>query len=301
MKNTIIIDGGAGRTIAAIPAIETFLEKNPDTLVVCSYWTPLLFGNPKIQKNLYDDETKGLFKLIKDTKILKPEPYYNSDYLNGKISLIEAFNQELNGTTTFNRPKVYITPSEINSTHDTLSLFQKSGPIIAFQPFGSAAVCVGDQIKDETGRSLSVRSAHNIVQELNKVGNVLVLVHSSLQHLFANVPCVYVSEQAGIRYWAALVSQSKYVVGIDSVVQHLGFAFEKPGSVIVGNTIAKNVSYPEWFTIFEKNDEEKEYVPYRLCSTDAYLANILNVNLVNYTETEIIEIANTIVRKIKQL
>ena len=85
MKTTILVDGGLGRMISAIPALEKYVKNNTETIIVTYYWTPIYWGNKILRHSITDSSTKGLFEKIKNTKIIKPEPYYNSNYLNNKI------------------------------------------------------------------------------------------------------------------------------------------------------------------------------------------------------------------------
>ena len=97
MKTTFLIDGGLGRQIAAIPALEKYVTKHPDTNIITYFWTPIYWGNPILSDRTFDSNTKGIFQMIKDTKIIKPEPYYNTNYINSKINMADAFNEEING------------------------------------------------------------------------------------------------------------------------------------------------------------------------------------------------------------
>ena len=64
-------------------------------------WDNLYWGNQLLQDITFSADTKGIFdSFIKDCDaIVSPEPYRVPAYFNQKISLIEAFDVAINGTT----------------------------------------------------------------------------------------------------------------------------------------------------------------------------------------------------------
>ena len=64
-RNTaIFINGGAGRTISSIPALEKFKEENPDDdfVIVCEGGTDFYKGHPDLFNRTYDVWHKNLFQ-----------------------------------------------------------------------------------------------------------------------------------------------------------------------------------------------------------------------------------------------
>ena len=93
-KKVFSIDGGAGRAICAIPALEKYARLNPeeDWNIIIGGWDALYFGNPLLQERTYSMDVKGIFNnLIKDNQIVHPEPYTRWEYYNQQCSLAEAF------------------------------------------------------------------------------------------------------------------------------------------------------------------------------------------------------------------
>lgn len=73
MRKIIMIDGGAGRAIASIPALEKYAKNhaNEDWYVLIAGWDNLLWGNKLLQDRTFSMDTKGIFNsLIKDADII---------------------------------------------------------------------------------------------------------------------------------------------------------------------------------------------------------------------------------------
>ena len=73
MKKIFWIDGGAGRAIAAIPALLKYARLNPneDWAVLVAAWDFLYWGIPELQDRTYGIDTKGLFdNVVKNLNII---------------------------------------------------------------------------------------------------------------------------------------------------------------------------------------------------------------------------------------
>lgn len=298
MNTTLIIDGGLGRTITAIPALEKFVKKNPNTIVLVYNWVPILFGNKVLSKVSHDAlHVKGIFEQIKNTKIMKPEPYYNSDYLNGKINLIDAWNQEINGDKeTMPIPKIEVR----NDETERASIIRKSyhRKVIAFQPFGSTSVIGDNEVKDNTLRSLDVKTTQAIVKALKQQGyGIWLMVDKNIP--FLNATDFINHFPTNIRDVAATIKNCDYFLGIDSSGQHIARAFNMPGTVIMGGTNTTNVTYSDHFNIIN-DTEDKEYMPYRLTDFDWWMSETLNNEIMNFNDKKIKEITTNILKHIKK-
>lgn len=282
-KTTLLVDGGLGRLICAIPALEKFIEVNSDSLIVSYFWTPILFGNKKIHHNIFDNNYKNLYTIIKDTKIVRPEPYYNSEYLNGKISLSDAFNQEINGSTEkMPVPKIFLSSKEkmLGKTFR-----QQNKKMIAFQPFGSSANFSNQECIDQTARSMNIPTAQSIVKRLKEEGYNIFLITDKLVSEYFSATDFVSTQSFQPRDLAAIISNCDYYLGIDSAGQHIARCFDVPGTVLIGGTNARNISYPEWFNIYDV-DPNKKYMPYRLCEFDSYIAELENSDLLNFNRIQ---------------
>lgn len=296
MKKTLIIDGGLGRVVTAIPALEKFVTKYPDTIIIIYGWIGILLGNKILADNIYDHNTKGIFNKIKDTKIIKPEPYYNNDYLNGKISLIDAWNQEINNDTEpLENPQLYVTQDEKLST---VKIKQQASKIICFQPFGSTAEFVNNTVKDNTHRSLSAKTTIELVKSLKKQGYGIWLM--------TNQTIPFLDNKDFIQQWpkdpreiVSTMYHCDYFLGIDSSGQHIAKALNKPGSIIMGGTNTINVTYPNHFNIINDN-QNKAYMPYRIADFDFWHHGIINDGILNFSDKEIKNICTDVIKHIKK-
>lgn len=296
MQTTLLIDGGLGRIISAIPALEKFVTKNPDTTIITYYWTPIFWGNPLLSSQVFDSNTKGLFEKIRHTKILKPEPYYNTNYINNKISLAEAFNEEINGDSEkMPIPKIYLSNSELSNGKNLIKKNNKK--VICFQPFGSTTK-FEDEVVDPTVRSLSKVFTLQIINMLKQEGYDIAFFDDR------EIPFLDRSKLLNIRgsdcrTWASIIANCDYFLGIDSAGQHIARAFNKPGTVFIGGTTETNISYPEHFS-FVKKEGERKYMSYRLCDFDYWLAELVNNNLMDYSAEDISKILKSISKDIRE-
>ena len=99
-RNTaFFINGGAGRVITSIPALELYHKENPDDdfIIVCEGGMDFYKGHPVLHKKAYDVFHKNLFedKLI-DRELKTPEPYRVWEYYNQKASLGQCYDIEIN-------------------------------------------------------------------------------------------------------------------------------------------------------------------------------------------------------------
>jgi hypothetical protein len=303
----IVIDGGAGRAIAAIPALEKYIRQNPteDVRIIISGWDNLLWGNTLLQDITYGADTKGLFdNVIKDADVIvSPEPYRIPAYFKQEISLAQAFDREINNTidhTDIGPPRLYLCKAEEKNAANVLADVrqqQKKNKTIIIQPYGrSARVDRGDVI-DDSSRGLDSSAYLKLVKKLAAKYN-LVLFAEKQFHLPEDSFTFKI--ESDLRMWSALIEGCDYFVGCDSVGQHMARSFDKPGTVLIGSTYPINVTYPDWFNIIEKADTPKKYSPIRICGLDSHLADRYNDKLMDFTDKEIDQIFVSIVEDIEK-
>lgn len=297
MKTTIYLTGGLGKVITAIPACEKFVKKNPNTTIVLSWHTPVLFGNPILTDKVFDFSTKGLHEKIKDTKILAPEPYFNNDYLNGKINLADAWNQEINGDKeSMPVPKLYISKYEYNISK---AVKPNSNPTIAFQPFGNSAIIENNDITDNSYRSLPKHLTIELVKLFKRLGANIFLV-TNQQITFLNAVDFVNYYPPDVRHYMAAINHCDYFVGVDSSGQHIARSYDIPGTIIMGASNTVNTTYPDFFNVINDNPEK----PYQFFGPlndifDNYLNNVRNSFVMDFTEKDIKDICNKIQKHFK--
>ena len=99
-SKAFFINGGAGRVICAIPALEKYEEQNPDDdfIIVAEGGTDFFKGHPTLFKKTYDSWHKNLFRdKLKDRDIVSTEPYRIWEYYNQKCNLSQAYDIQING------------------------------------------------------------------------------------------------------------------------------------------------------------------------------------------------------------
>lgn len=88
-SKAFFINGGAGRMISAIPALELYEKESGDKdfIIVCEGGTDVFKGHPTLDDRTFDIWHKNLFKdYIKNRDIITTEPYRIWEYYN--LSLI---------------------------------------------------------------------------------------------------------------------------------------------------------------------------------------------------------------------
>lgn len=306
MKNVFWIDGGAGRAIAAIPAFIKYARLNPNEewAILVAAWDFLYWGIPELQDRVYSIDTKGVFDNVvkKAEKIITPEPYRLPAYFRQEISLVQAFDREINNTTdhsdlgapilTFNKMEELAAKNAIADVKNA----QKRQKTVVFQPFGRGAKKDRQEIYDDESRSLSPKDYLTLTKKLSTRYNMIFFGEPDFQ---MQEDAHSAKFTADLRQWSALVKEADYFVGVDSVGQHIARAVGTPGTVLFGSTFPINTSYPDYFNIIE-NTRAKKYSPIRITGLDSMLANRLNEGTMNYTDSELTDIFNKIVTDIER-
>lgn len=307
MQTIIYIDGGAGRVIAAIPALLKYHRLNPDRqwAVIINAWSNLLWGIPELQDRVYDTDNKGIFdNLIKDAEeFIAPEPYRLPGYYRQELSLVEAFDVEINKTTDHSDlkpPQLVVGKAEKQFAANTIAAVkeeQKKNKTVVIQPFGRGARIDGGAVIDDASRSLSPDSFIALLKKLTQKYNLIFFGEPDFQIVSDTYTTKMVPETT-LRQWASIIEASDYFIGVDSVGQHIARAVNIPGTVLFGSTFPKNTSYPDYFQIIEKTNQRK-YSPIRIAGLDVVLADLYNDSCMSFSDEEINKIYNKIVTDIQ--
>lgn len=257
MKKMVYLDGGAGRVLCAVPAIEQ-LSKMFDVEVITAY--PGIFRhNPNVKKvhDILPDENgqDGITRLWNEIKLhdfQHPEPYHNYTFYQDIRHLIECFGDELKVTIQNRIPSLYLAPEEkIRGLEYVNSLRQQYGykKVICFQPFGSSGI--GE--KDSTNRSLPTSVADTLFRRLNAKGIGVVYIGKEP----TNDPALH-TKKFTLRDIFSIVYASDGILAVDSLIQHVAYAFDKPGVVCWGSTSSKVLGYDTMINIYKKDFILKE-------------------------------------------
>lgn len=306
MKKVFMIDGGAGRVIAAIPALRKYVREHPneDVKILVGGWDVLYWGIPELHNITFNPEQKGIFEhvCIDADTFISPEPYRVPGYFRQELSLAEAFNILVNVTDDhkdLGLPTLVLNKAEEYSAAkliaDVKQQQQKQKTII-IQPFGKSAERPTENVVFDTlSRSLNGETYLKLAKKLSTKYNLIFFGEQNFQlpqDTYTTKP------QLDLRMWAAAIEACDYFVGVDSVGQHMARAFNKPGTVILGSTFAKNVTYPDFFNIVEKKGAKK-YSPIRISGLEGHLADRHNDKLMDFSDDEINEIYSKIVKHIE--
>lgn len=305
MQKTVFINGGAGRMLCALPALERFMSENPDGYIVTEAGLDFVLGNRLLQDRTFDVNTKGLFEnTVRHGEVISPEPYRDYEYFNQKISISQAFDKLINGNVRENfdyRPNLILNKEE--ELHGVAVIKHakeehKKEKTIVIQPFGRGSIN-DDNLKivaDYSTRSLETKTYLAIAKALREHYNVVSMSEFEIPGDEYSIN----PKQLSLRKWAAVIETADYFIGCDSVGQHLAYSSNTPGTVILGSTFAVNVSYPNYFNIIEKEGYDKRYAPIRLSEACCQEADRLNDLALEFSDVETENIIKNILTHIKK-
>lgn len=275
-SKAFFINGGAGRMIASVPALELYEKESEDKdfIIVCEGGTDIFKGHPTLDARTYDIWHKGLFKdQLKHREIITPEPYRVWEYYNQKCSIAQAFDIQINGkgVRELPRPTLRLAKEEMLIGRQLISDVKKKlkkEKIIVFQPFGRGIEYIDETLIDKTARSFELKDVKSIIKKLQAQDYGIILM-SEFKVDFADAKLkdeVAMPENVNVRVWAAIINYADYFLGCDSLGQHLAYAMKKPASVVLGSTFPINVSYPDepTFDILDMGEVSREYSPIRI-------------------------------------
>lgn len=301
MNRVFLLNGGVGRVVASLPVFEKLAKTGEEFYIVSQSGLEFFLGNDLLQDKVFDPGHKGLFeRIIKPNQVISPEPYHHNDYYNQRCSLTEAFDKIINNTndhSDLERPRIILNKVEELNAMDALIHARKQGgnkKTIVIQPFGRSSNSMHGEVVDPSSRSLGQYTYLELAKNLAKDYNIIYMG----EHAVAEDE-VSLKPNAPLRVWAGIIEIADYFIGCDSLGQHLAYAFDKPGTVILGSTFAKNISYPDHFQILERPGFEKRYSPIRLEGVDSELADRLNDTAMDFTPEETEELISKIREDIK--
>ncbi len=274
-SRAFFINGGVGRQICSIPALEKFQEENPgeDFIIVCEGGTDIFKGHPTLYRRVFDNWHKNLFedKLI-NMDLVTPEPYRVWEYYNQKCSIAQAFDIEINnkGIRELPKPFLKLSVDEMMAGKQVVKEVlekTKKNKVVVFQPFGRGTVVQENIIHDPSGRSFESQHVIEIVKKLQKDFAVIVMAEFGID--FQKHGCkdlVAIPQNTSLRHWAGIILEADHFLGCDSVGQHLAYSLNCTASVVVGSTFGINVSYPNYdkFDVLDMGGDVRKYSPIRI-------------------------------------
>ena len=183
-SKAFFIDGGAGRVLCSIPALDRYAQDSGDEnfVIVCEGGMDFYRGHSTLQKHAYENWHKGLFdQHIKDKDIVSPEPYRINEYFNQKCSLAQAYDIEINNLEESRKlpaPTINLNKVETINGYQTIqgikSELNKDKAII-IQPFGRSITPMGEYLIDFTSRSFELNNVISIINQLREKYAVIVM------------------------------------------------------------------------------------------------------------------------------
>jgi ADP-heptose:LPS heptosyltransferase len=275
-SKAFFLNGGAGRMLCSVPALEKYQEESGDTdfIIVCEGGTDVFKGHPTLDAHVYDNWHKNLFKeKLVSRDIVSLEPYRIWEYYNQKCSLSQAFDIELNGQGVRELPKptLRLSKDELLSGRQLISEVKtklKKEKVIVFQPFGRAIQHVDGTFVDQTARSIEYKDIKEIIKRLQAENfGVILMSEFSLELKDEKLKDEIAQPQnINIRTWAGIIKYADHFLGCDSLGQHLAYAVGTQSSVVTGSTFPINVSYPDkpGINILDMGEITREYSPIRI-------------------------------------
>ena len=279
-SKAFFLNGGAGRIICSIPALEKYAETHDDFVIICEGGTDFLKGHPTLYSKAYDNWHKNLFqeKLI-HMDLVTPEPYREWHYFNQKASLAQAFDiiiNELDEPRELPIPEIVLSKNEICAGYTAVEEV-KAGTgkdkLLVVQPFGRSVETIGqDFIVDSTSRSFGLNNVVEIINKLKKDYAVIIMseIHFPLEKGEDKDMSKAVArpEIQDMRLWAGIIHAADHFLGCDSMGQHIAMALDTTTTMVCGSTFPVNISYPDnknMDIIDVGKDRGRIYSPIRVC------------------------------------
>ena len=294
-SKVFFINGGAGRVVASIPALEKYAETHDDFIIVCEGGMNFYRGHPVLHKYAYDNWHKGLFEdKIKDRDCITPEPYRQWHYYNQKCSLAQAFDIEINGLDEpreLPAPNITLAKGEgiqgMQLVDEAINTTGKE-KVIVIQPFGRGIMDTGGYMFDPTSRSFNLSDISTIINNLKKDYCVIVMSEFPFQTEEGESKDAYIVPNIeDIRIWASIIDRADHFLGCDSVGQHIAKAVGSTVTAVIGSTYPINISYPNdpKFDIIDLGEDRRTFSPIRLTMED--YQDMQNDECMSMTEKDI--------------
>lgn len=305
MKTVFMIDGGAGRAIASLPALLKYNKSNPDFRVLVHGWDTLFWGIPELQDKVFNPDQKGAFEqfLMDADEVVSPEPYRVPGYYKQEKSLAEAFDYLINKTDDHSDLVTPVLKTNRNEELQAANFMQQvrqqqqKQKTVVIQPFGRSMEKPQDNVlMDQSSRSINPDTYLKLVKKLATKYNLVLFAE---KNFWMEEDTYTMKPESDLRMWAAFIDAADYFIGCDSVGQHMARAMNKPGTVVIGSTFAINTSYPNYFNIIER-DVQKKYSPIRISGLESHLADRANEATVEFTDEEINKMYESIVKDIEK-
>lgn len=234
------IDGGIGKHIAATAVARCIKNNHPDRelIVVCAYPSP--FINLDFVDRVYKTGITPYFYqdyiLGKDSLLFKHEPYFTTDHVHKRKSLIENWCELYGLTYNGEKPQLVFNLRERQLAN---VLWTSDKPIMVLQSSGGLYDSE-DPVRYKWTRDIPVELMNKVVEEFSPYYNVFQVTRKN--GLVAN-QSIPVNQPYSVMELATILMRSEKRVLIDSVLQHAAAALELPSTVLWVGTDPKLFGY----------------------------------------------------------
>ena len=254
LSKAFFINGGAGRVVCSIPALEKYASESGDDdfIIVSESWQELYQASVPLRDRVYALNHKDLFKdHLKNKEVVSPEPYRLNAYFNQKVNLCQAFDIIINELDHIPEgadnkvPYLELSKTEQITGHNIVNEVKEvSGcdKVVVFQPFGQSVQVEGKFIFDTSGRSFEITNVVEIIQQL-KENNYGIIIMSQIEIPSWQTMGIAMPKNLNLLGWSGVIKAADYFLGCDSVGQHLAVAVQKDATVVLGSTYPENISY----------------------------------------------------------
>lgn len=224
------IEGGLGKHIAATAVAKTIKKNHPerDLIVVCAY--PEVFINLEYVARVYRHGHTPYFyqDYIKDRDFLmfKHEPYFTTEHIKKEVSLIENWSKLYGLEYSGELPEIKF---NFRQYQYNATIWSRSKPILLLQTHGGPLE--EQPYRYSWTRDLPPHLYEPVVKEFGNFYHIVQVCRNEEQAI--NHPNVEVVNKTltNIELFG-LVEQSTKRLLIDSSLQHVAAALQKPSTVL---------------------------------------------------------------------
>jgi hypothetical protein len=245
MSDIYIVEGGVGRHVFFTALIPTLAKK--EKIMVMSSYTDIFETNPYVERSLGRGTPYAWGDIVKkdNNNVRYADPYFNADFIKGKIHVIESWARELGIEYSKSMtPELYLPQNFID---DAKRFKKEHGDFIIVQfSSGQSPLSVDpNQPFQWIGfqRNYALDKAQELIGKIQNKYKNLKIVLFGLPNEFTNQLEGVIKLTAPYLVYAALLQESKGFIGVNSCLMHFAGALETPGIVLWGGSDPKQWGY----------------------------------------------------------
>jgi len=228
MYSIFHIEGGLGKHVAATAVAQCIKNNHPDRklIVVCAY--PEMYVNLDFVDRVYRHGNTPYFYddyiRDKDSIIFRHEPYYTTDHVHKRLSLIENWCKLYNLEYNDERPTLVF---NLRQQQIAFNKWQRSKPIMVIQTNGGPME--NQEFPYSWTRDLPYNTGQGLVNYYKEKYHIIQIC----RHDYNALEGVEVVNQAmsNSELFSLLLYSEKNIL-IDSSLQHAAAALNKPSTVL---------------------------------------------------------------------